>query len=92
MPDKLQSWMLSIGTEHGAKLDASQSRRAGAEQDAEQGTGISTNLYLENFRNLANTHCCVDVSKYAANENTKWAAAPQLDRNTQAAKLQSGCN
>ena len=78
-PSKVQSWTLSKGAEQGA------------EQDTEQGAGISTNLFLEDFRNLANTQCCVDASKYAANKNTKWAATPQLDGTTQVAKVQSGC-
>ena len=76
MPNKLQSWMLSIGAKEGAKLDAQQRCRAGAEQNTEKGTGISTNLFLGNLSNLADTQCCVDASKYAANKNMKWAAAP----------------
>ena len=91
MPNKLKSWTLSIGTSKVQSWTLSKGAKQGTEQDAEQGTGISTNLFLENSRNLANTQCCVDITKYAANKNTKWATAPQLDGNIQVAKVQSGC-
>ena len=78
-PRKVQSWTLSKGADQGA------------EQNTEKGAGISTNLFLGNLRNLADRQYCVDASKYAANKNTKWATAPQLDRTTQVAKVQSSC-
>ena len=78
-PSKVQSWTLSKGAEQGP------------EQNTQKGAEIITNLFLGNLRNLADTQCCVDASKYAAIKNMKWATAPQLDRTKQVAKVQTGC-
>ena len=57
------------------------------ELGTKQGTGIGTELFLENSRSLTIIQSCVNVSKHTVSKRTKWATALQLGKGTQIAKV-----
>ena len=71
--------MLSKGTEQNG------------EQDAKQGAGLSTDLFLANSRSLTITKSCVNVSKCAVSKRTEWAATLQVGKSIQMAKVKNSC-
>ena len=63
------------------------STEQGSNQSIKQSTEQGIELNLAKFRSVTITQSCVNISRYAVSQNTKWGRAPPLEKSIQIANV-----